>query len=361
MQHLALFAALSALALGCASGADRRGRITPDAGTRDSGVLGGGDTGPGAPDSGLGAPDTGPTVRPDTGPPRACSTNVDCDDGLACNGAELCVGGTCQAGTALACDDGVACTTDACAEPAGSCTHTPNDALCPAGQVCGASGCETGGGSCSESPCKVVAPQCGCATGQGCYIDADGDAGCSDTVGTVGEGGACTAIADCQPGLTCIGLGGSTAACHRLCDGDADCSSGSFCILGLEDSAGAPLSVRACTIPCDPAAQTGCPAGAHCFLGSESEGAMRDITHCEGEPAGTTGQGGRCVDQTDCRAGFVCLDPDGFGNQCLAICRNPSTVAPGPSADCGTFEDCYGFDPAISVGATRYGVCWNGF
>ena len=78
-------------------------------------------------------------------------------------------------------------------------------------------------------------------------------------------------------------------------------------------------------------------------------------------PEGLGGQGGRCVDQTDCRAGFVCLDPDGFGNQCLAICRNPSTVAPGPSADCGTFEDCYGFDPAISVGATRYGVCWNGF
>lgn len=45
-----------------------------------------------------------------------------CSDGLACNGAEVCMDATCVSGAALECDDGDACTADSCAEPEG-CVH----------------------------------------------------------------------------------------------------------------------------------------------------------------------------------------------------------------------------------------------
>jgi len=43
-----------------------------------------------------------------------CTTDLDCDDGLWCNGAEICNLDTneCQAGTPVDCDDGVGCTDD---------------------------------------------------------------------------------------------------------------------------------------------------------------------------------------------------------------------------------------------------------
>jgi hypothetical protein len=57
----------------------------------------------------------------------ACTADADCDDGLACNGAETCNLGTemCESGTPVVCDDGNDCTADACAEPAGSCVAPP--------------------------------------------------------------------------------------------------------------------------------------------------------------------------------------------------------------------------------------------
>jgi hypothetical protein len=56
-------------------------------------------------------------------PPGSCTTDPQCDDGQFCNGAESCVAGACQAGTAVGCDDGVACTADACNEATDACDH----------------------------------------------------------------------------------------------------------------------------------------------------------------------------------------------------------------------------------------------
>ncbi len=59
---------------------------------------------------------------------RACSTAAECDDGLVCNGLELCVDGGCMAGTPMRCDDGIACTTDFCSEELRRCVQRPLDA-----------------------------------------------------------------------------------------------------------------------------------------------------------------------------------------------------------------------------------------
>lgn len=350
----------AACAQGGGRGTDRTGADLGPRPTVDAGP--GMDATPPLPDLSpgvdLGGSDLGPS---DLGPPRECTTPADCDNGLACDGVETCTGGTCAPGTPVACNDGVACTMDRCAEPSGTCTATPNDALCAAGETCNSvTGCQPGTPSCSESPCKLVSPQCGCGAGQACYMDPDGVRSCA-TAGSGATRSACTAIADCQAGNTCIGLSASVGGCHRFCNTDSDCGGqpGALCIIGLEDSSGGALSETVCTMGCEPASNTGCPAGSWCFLGQESAGAMRDLSHCTADPVGPGTQGAFCATQDDCAPGHICLDPDGFGNQCLHLCRNPSTVSPTFNADCpNTLYDCYSLDPAIALGSTTYGVCY---
>ncbi|MFQ5462293.1 MAG: S8 family serine peptidase, partial [Phycisphaerae bacterium] len=65
-----------------------------------------------------------------------CQADADCDDGIFCNGAEVCSAGTCVAGTAVDCNDAVACTTDSCNEATNSCDNTPDDAACDNGLFC---------------------------------------------------------------------------------------------------------------------------------------------------------------------------------------------------------------------------------
>ena len=54
----------------------------------------------------------------------ACTTSAQCDDGLFCNGAEVCSGGSCVAGTPPSCDDGLTCSTDTCNESIDACDHS---------------------------------------------------------------------------------------------------------------------------------------------------------------------------------------------------------------------------------------------
>jgi hypothetical protein len=90
--------------------------------------------------------------------PATCTLDLDCDDGLFCNGTEICVAGACEGGVppvcdngifcdgaetcdeaadacvpgaAQTCDDGVGCTDDSCNVGTDSCDNVPNDALCP--------------------------------------------------------------------------------------------------------------------------------------------------------------------------------------------------------------------------------------
>jgi hypothetical protein len=51
-----------------------------------------------------------------------------CDDGVYCNGKEVCAKSGCAPGPVVTCEDGSSCTIDACVESTKSCTHAPRDA-----------------------------------------------------------------------------------------------------------------------------------------------------------------------------------------------------------------------------------------
>lgn len=58
-----------------------------------------------------------------------------CDDGIWCNGDEVCTTAGCMQ-TARDCADAVSCTVDTCDEAKKQCDHTPDDSLCPISHIC---------------------------------------------------------------------------------------------------------------------------------------------------------------------------------------------------------------------------------
>lgn len=367
---------------GCASG----GGGSTDAGRRDAPLFGFDvptlDTPrPDAP--GLDAPtdptdvpstivrDTGIDVaRPDTpgvDAPPECTVAADCNDGNACNGVERCEFGSCIDGPPPTCDDGIPCTDDTCA--AAGCVYTPvsarcddgvactvdtctatgctsmlNDSLCPMGQRCTSTGC-MGGSSCGESPCRLVLPQCGCSAGQACILE--GGARRCATAGTRTEGQACTAATDCAAGLACVNFSSGPTPiqmCSRVCAGDSDCSGGgSRCLLGLADG------TQLCTRACNPVRQTGCAPGLACAVYGDGGGGF--VTDCAG-PTGGGIDGASCLDDTDCEAGYLCIDVDGFG---FTTCNHWCNAVTGEG--CDIFTTCYPFTTPAVAGGVEYGVC----
>ncbi|MEM9068849.1 MAG: hypothetical protein AAGE52_10100 [Myxococcota bacterium] len=380
MVRKVLMVSLSASLMACAAGGGG-GRPSTDSGTRDTGTS----PDSGAPDSGTvdsggvdsGVPDTGTvdsgaldsdvldtSVGVDAGesdsgtdagfdagfdaaPMDAGCTGTSCDDGDACNGVETCVAGSCVPGTPMVCDDGVACTIDSCA--ASACTHTPDSTMCLPGLTCiPGRGC--GDPSCTEMPCQLTAPQCGCPTGQGCYLTPAGDRTCSPA-GTVPEGGDCAAV-QCVPGNGCVNVGTAAAPvgqCKRWCNSDADCSAGpgDVCIINL----GGPDNL--CTSNCDPVTQTGCSATSACSIFEEMSG--RRLTDCAG-PVGTGGQGSVCVDDTNCQRGFACINT-ASGSQCLKWCRRGIAVNDCSSLGFGFVCGRLGPAPGLIFNGIEYGAC----
>jgi hypothetical protein len=310
----------------------------------DAGMMMMFDAGP-RPDSGITMIDAGP----DAGPP-GCTSAAECNDGLVCNGIERCNAGVCGPGTPPTCDDSIACTMNRCIEPTSGttpeCDYVPLDAMCPSGQSCNpATGCVAG---CAESPCRLVNPQCGCPSGQGCYLNG-ANRTCA-AVGAAGEGTTCTSINSCQPGLICLDLNPTattTNACGRFCATDANCvGEGSLCIYTLDDGMGGAVpGVTVCSRSCNPMTSAGCVSGSSCQIFQETAAPMRLFTDCLA-PVGTGGRDAPCADSTGCQRGFICLNPDGFGNRCVRYCQD--------FLDCAFDQDCYG---PFEVGGSTYGYC----
>ena len=128
------------------------------------------------------------------------TNNTDpCADGNACNGDELCGGGTCNAGTPLTCDDTNVCTDDSCV-PASGCVFTNNTDPCADGNAC--NGDELcGGGSCNAgTPLTCddtnVCTDDSCVPASGCVFTNNTDP-CADANACNGDelcgGGTCNA------------------------------------------------------------------------------------------------------------------------------------------------------------------------
>ncbi len=215
------------------------------------------------------------------------------------------------------------------------------DATAPDSGVDGGpdAGPDSGPPICLESPCRLVAPQCGCEPGQQCTINDSIEIVCMpDSVGDEGE--TCT-DRRCASGLVC-GEGAAFDVCMHFCNDDGDCVSGpgSLCIVDFGNN------VKACTVGCDPVANTGCPTGGGCTVLLLSAGSAIAFTNCR--PVGTGSAGDACANEEGCLGGHACL-PVGVGGarQCVAWCRTHE--------DCEIDELC---NPLRQVGTETYGYCF---
>lgn len=161
--------------------------------------------------------------------PRRCSRDEECDDGLPCNGQEVCDGTDpdtgCGPGEPLECDDGIDCTVDGCADAAGGCVHEARDVACDDGVDCTHDRCDPAVG-CEHTPDDGLCDDGLCQVGGFC----DESRGC---VGSVArdcrDGDPCTADG-CDPATGCFneprdddGDGFPTAFAGRVCAGGTDC------------------------------------------------------------------------------------------------------------------------------------------
>lgn len=177
---------------------------------------------------------TAPQICVDHACATTCTSDGDCDDGLACNGTETCdPAAICVPGTAPDCDDGLDCTDDACAEPDG-CTNT---SLCPEEMpVCTSGGCVecVEDVHCDDGLVCNGAETCDPATGcvAGTAPDCADEFGCTTDV--CEEPGGCANINNCPEYLPFCALAGcfecvTSADCDDglACNGEEDCDEGS--------------------------------------------------------------------------------------------------------------------------------------
>jgi hypothetical protein len=174
---------------------------------------------------------TAATVDPRAGgqspttPRTSCVTLLDCQNGLLCDGIELCVNGQCTPGVPPLLDDGNVCTKDFCDEVLGI-LHQPwpaghpcdDTTVCNGRETCnGAGACVAGtaptisdNNPCTDDSCDAVAgvvhtprpagdPACSDANACNGLETCDGSGGCqSGTPPTIDDSNHCT-IDSCSP------------------------------------------------------------------------------------------------------------------------------------------------------------------
>ena len=177
-------------------------------------------------------------------PPKPCTADAGCDDGLFCTGQESCVGGFCVKGPPVLCADSdtVACTEDVCDETARGCVSKPNNARCDDGKFCNGfetcdpvNGCQPPSGppTCNDDGVACTIDVCSEAL-KGCDHQPDNRA-CDD-------GKFCTGFEFCDVTLGCQTTGfpcnDGIACTNDFCDettfcsfvpDDTKCNDGLFC------------------------------------------------------------------------------------------------------------------------------------
>ena len=127
----------------------------------------------------------------------ACQWDIDCDDGVFCNGPEQCVASVCVSGSVPSCDDGISCTIDACNVGTDACDHQTSNGLCDDGIFCNGAeicdpqfDCTTGSDPCPNRQCDAVADACAA-----CLTDIECD-----------DGVACNGFETCTQGVCRAGV-----------------------------------------------------------------------------------------------------------------------------------------------------------
>ncbi len=311
-----------------------------------------------------------------------CTSDLDCDDGVFCNGAETCgVNGTCQLATPLTCDDGIFCTADQCNEVANTCEHAPNMAACDNALFC--DGIET----CDPLlDCQPGTP-INCDDGVTCTADLCEELlnGCThEPVGAACDNGlfcdgfeTCDSLFDCQPGTpeTCDDAISCTVdSCSpvtddcdnipddTLCDDGLFCNGTEFCDFAADCDVGAdPCPGQFCDEVGD--ACVGCVSDLDCDDGVFCNGAET----CDALGVCQAGTPVTCDDGVSCTLDFC----DEAGGACInlpfdSVCDNGLFCDGAETCDSlldcqpGTPVDC---DDAVACTADScneaFNVCQN--
>jgi len=280
-----------------------------------------------------------------------------CDDGVFCNGAEMCVGKTCQSGNppcpAALCNE----STDTCDDCTSS-TECDDGAFCNGLEACSGGDCVPGADPCPGQQCDEAPDRC-----VDCLDSGECDDGffCDGTESCVN--GACVAgNPPCPAGL----CDETTDTCND-CTQASDCDDGQFCN-GAEacDAGNCVSGAEPCPDgPCNEVANS-CDA---CTTASECDDALFctgvescDAGSCVSGPDPCPGQLcdeslGRCV---DCLGSGPCDDD----NPCTVQdkCENGSCV--GRVKDCAdgdlcTIDECSAVTGACS-NTPHTGSCDDG-
>jgi hypothetical protein len=295
-----------------------------------------------------------------------------CDDGVFCNGAEICDPTLdCQSGTPPSCDDGVGCTADSCDPMADACLNSPDDAFCDDSVFCnGAEFCDP------ALDCQLGAPPT-CDDGVGCTADscdpvadacvnAPADLACDDTLFCNGFE-TCDPALDCQSGtpVNCSDSVSCTAdSCDEASDAcvnapdDAFCDDSVFC--NGAETCDAALDCQSGTPPtCDDG--VGCTTDS-CDVVADACANAPDDAFCDDSVFCTGAE--TCDAALDCRSGTPPTCSDGVActvDSCDVVadaCTNaPDDAACDDTLFCNGVETC---DPALDCQGGTPVICSDG-
>jgi hypothetical protein len=320
----------------------------------------------------------------------SCNPSVGCkhtqaQDGLACGSGivdRVCINGRCESGCTsdTSCNDDLVCTVDTCNPNTHQCDHLTLDALCDNGlfcdgkEVCKAeSGCEPGlaldcddDDPCTLNVCNEQRDRCenpedtsvcddenSCTrdicTAESCQWENTSDA-CDDgnicTVGDVCSGGACTGQPrSCSDGNAC-----TTDTCDPFFGclySEVVCPQAGACKLSICDPAsGCQLYDRFVT--CDDGDP--CTEGDRCDSGSCEAGISVDCddnNSCTADSCGPDGcEHARLSDGSSC-ALFNQEQGRCVAGQCTRVCTNNAKCIDGASCSTGVCTD--GLVPGVKV------------
>ncbi|MCP4591285.1 MAG: ThuA domain-containing protein [bacterium] len=267
-----------------------------------------------------------------------CDEDLDCQDGIFCNGAEQCTDEECLPG-AFPCTGG-----DGCHESTDTCGPCTDDAQCDDQRFCnGLETCDLGSGLCQPGPYP-------CPVGEGCLED---DQTC----------GPCASDAECDDGLFCNGsetcdLGSGVCqpaafpcpagdACHELTDTCGPCTADSQC-----DDRVFCNGVETCNVGsgvCEPG-DFPCAVGEGCHESTDTCGPCTADPQCDDLIF--------CNGSETCNVGTGVCEPAGFPCPAGDACHEDlNTCGPcGEDAQCDDGLYCNGAE-TCEVGS---GVCIPG-
>jgi hypothetical protein len=217
--------------------------------------------------------------------------------------------------------------------------------------------------TCPTAPCDLHA-QCGCTSPLVCDIDFTDLMGNScravNQAGTETSHcaqGAVPQSSYCAGGYVCVGTG-ADARCEKYCDASSDCGQPrGQCVIQLMNGAMPIAGATTCSSNCNPlnSAAGGCPAGDKCGFFTVNNALTgnvdRDIVDCTTPGAG--GHGTTCTNDSTCASDTLCTTVSAQ-TRCRRVC-NRTTGGNECAGLAGT--TCIGFNPALTIGGTEYGVC----